>query len=210
MEPSTLYTDPKARPKPSKIWVLLTLLVGAAGALAAVGVAGKGTYEIRPFIVELSARPAPAGKTEITVRPADPDLAKLTPNGHAEAGTHAGPLVARATIVDIAPGARLAPSDIELFTDPREVTAFLSSDGREALQAFVIKLAIVALLGGAAAGAAIGVRRPRRIVGAALGGLLTFAVIGLMVQQTYDSNEFAKTRYVFERPTGPTSQVDPA
>lgn len=188
MEPSTLAPF-KAKPK--KWWVLITLIAGAVGALSAIAAGGKGTYDIAPFTVELRAKPAALGKTELAVK----QLGALIP-GHAEAGTHKAPIVFRATITGLSPVA--APTDFKAVDTPDGFVSFLAEDGKKAATSFAIKLALLALSGGAAAGVAISFGRWRRIVGAALAGLLTFAVIGLMVQRTYNKAEFLKTRYVLD------------
>lgn len=217
MNPSVLYDDPKktSKAKPSQIWVLITILAGAVGALAAIAVGGTGTYEIAPFTVELSARPDLAGKTEIALAPSDEaldpsdgSLAAAIPKGRAEAGTHAGPIVFRVTFTGLSESGRLTTTDQSVFADPLNAASFMADDGKAAVRAFGIKLALLALAGATAAGLAIGFRRFRRVVGAAIAGLLCFAAIGLVVQQTYDKGEFSKTSYVFEDPVTPTTPND--
>lgn len=193
MEPSTLQADPKPF-KPPRWWALVTLVAGAAGALGAIAAGGKGTYDVAPFKIELRARPAALGKTELAIRPTPLQTPAVLPSAYAEAGTHNAPIVFRATITGV-DADKAIPSDYEAIQTPYGFSTLLSEQGKDAARAFAIKLALLSLAGGAAAGAAICFGRYRRIVGAALGGLLTFAVIGLLVQQTYDSAEFTKTRF---------------
>ena len=190
MEPSTLHTQPK-RPKPPKVWVLVTIIAGAAGALGAVAAGGKGTYDVAAFRVELRAMPAALGKTELAVRPEPP--AAGVPRTHAEAGTHNAPLVVRATVVDVS-GA--VPSDLKAFWSPYDLASYLGDEGKDAAQRFALMLAGLAAAGGAGAGLLVSFGRWRRVVGGLAAGVLTFAVIGFLMQQTYDAREFQKTSFV--------------
>lgn len=194
MEPSTVMTGVEPR-KPKKRWTLIVIGAGAIGAMSSVAAGGHGTYDITPFRIELRAKPAFFGKTEFAVRPLT-----LHP-GHAEAGTHAAPIVLRATITDISPA--FVTSDRKTVATPHAFAAFMGQEGKDAVRAFAIKLALLALAGGAAGGAAVSFGRWKRIVGGALAGLLTFAIIGLLIQQTYNSAEFLKTRYVLDRASLP-------
>lgn len=198
MEPSTLQADPKPF-KPPRWWALVTLVAGAVGAFGAIAAGGKGTYDVAPFAIELRARPAALGKTELAVRPSAIPTPVVLPSAYAEAGTHNGPIVFRATVVGL-DAEKAIPSDFQAAQDPHGLATLIGERGKDAARAFAIKLALLALAGGAAAGAVICFGRFRRIVGAALGGLLTFAVVGLLVQQTYDGGEFAKTRFQTEGP----------
>jgi len=197
MEPSTLQPDAK-RAKPSAWWKLAVAILGAGGALGAVAAGGSGTYVITPFDVELSARPAAYGKTELAVQPIEGVPIPL----HAEAGTHASPIVARVTITGIATPP--APSDLRLFErGPSALAAHIGEQGKAAVRSLAIKLAALALGGGAAAGGALALfGRPWRIVGGALAGLLTFAIIGVLMQQTYDTSEFLKTQFIVDQDVG--------
>jgi len=193
LEPSTLAA---AKKKPAKWWFAVTLIAGALGAMGSIAAAGKGTYDVAPFKVELRAWPAPLGKTQLAIK----QIGSLLPS-HAEAGTHAAPIDFRATITGLS--APPAAEDFQVATSPKGLVSFLEANGKHAMVSFGIKLAILSLIGGALAGLAISFGRWRRIAGGALGGLLALAVIGLMVQRTYDSKEFLKTRYVVDQPSGP-------
>ena len=201
MEPSTLAPS---LAKPAKWWFAVVLLAGALGASVAVGLAGKGTYDIAPFKVELRAFPAPLGKTELAIGA----VQGFVPS-HAEAGTHKAPLVFKATIKELT--AAPAPDDLKVGTSPKEFNDFLTENGKHAKLAFGLKLLLLSALGGALGGAAVAMKRWRRIAGGAVAGVLALAVVGLMVQRTYDSKQFSKTRYVVDAPkTSPTGGVLPS
>jgi len=197
MDPTTVAQRPGApKAKPSRWWTLITVAVGATGALGAIGVAGSGTYDVAPFKVELQALPAPAGKTVLAKR-----AAGIEP-GRAEAGTHNSPVELRATIVGISGGGITSTDDLAI-AEPSGFATFMGSEGKEAVRAFAIKLALLAAAGGAAGGLAISLGRWRRILGGAVGGILAIAVIGVLVAQTYDTEEFKKTTFTSDGPAQP-------
>ncbi len=185
---------PKLRGKPGKIWFVITFVAGAAGALSAVAAAGVGTYDVEPFRIELRAAPASGGTTELAVR-AVPRIQL----GHAEAPTHSAPLRVRVTVLGATE--TLLPGDPARIKSPKDLVAFMGADAKDAVRSFAIKCALLAASGGAAAGAALSLfgMRWRRVVGAALAGVLTFGLIGAMMQQTYDSSKFLRVRYVPEQ-----------
>jgi hypothetical protein len=185
--------------KPKGYWKVITAIAGIVGALATVGAAGKASYDIPPFRVELKARPAVAGATELAIQPQ-----ALNP-GFATAGTHAGPLVVRATITGVS--GTLVPTDIRAVATPKDAADYLGQEGKSAIRSFVLLCAMLALAGGAAGGTAVSFGRWQRVVGGALAGLLAFAVIGLVMQQTYDAEEFVKSGR-FAREGGAPVQPD--
>jgi hypothetical protein len=197
VEPSTLAPTKK---KPAKWWFAVTLLSGALGSAVAIGAAGKGTYDVAPFKVELRAWPAALGKTELAIG----QVQGLLPS-HAEAGTHRAPMDFKATIVGLS--APAAPDDLRVGTSPEDFKKFLEENGKHAMVKFGIKLALLSLIGGALAGLGVSMGRWRRIAGGALAGLLALLVVGLMVQSTYDGKQFSKTRYTLDRRAGPSSIV---
>lgn len=194
MNPSTVMKGPG---KPSAVWILVVLVAGALGSLAAIAAAGKGTYDVGAFKVELRATPALLGKTEIACR-----HSACPVQGHAEAGTHRAPIVLRMTIVGVNED-QVVPSDLARLRSPKGLADFYGDEAKDAAISFGIKLALLAAAGGAAGGAAISFGRLRRIPGGLIAGVLTVAVIGLLLQQTYDRTEFAKTRFVTEKPALP-------
>jgi hypothetical protein len=189
MEPSTLLGSNK----PPRYWFFVVLAAGAVGAMIAIGVAGKGTYDIAPFKLQLRAMPALLGATELAVAP----FGRQVPV-HATAGTHKAPMKLRITVLGTSSNA--TADDLAALTTPRRLTSFYGDNAKSATRSFALKLLALAIAGGAAAGAALSFgHRWRRIVGGALSGLLTFAIVGLLVYKTYDANEFAKTRFVVDK-----------
>lgn len=197
MEPSVLA--PK-KPKPPKWWALVTLAAGAAGVFGGMAVAGSGSYEIPPFTVELSAKPGAAGKTVFETKPS---AVGVSP-GFAEAGTHAGPLILKATVTNVS--GVLVPSDQAAVATPQGFADFMAANGKAAVRAFAIKVGIVSLAGALALGLAISMGRWQRIVGSVIAGVLTLAVVGAITAATYDRSEFSKTQF---RPTGQAPVTDP-
>lgn len=177
--------------RPSAWWILVTLVAGVAGALGAIALGGRGTYDVPPFRAELRAWPAVAGKTELAVR------APAIGRAHTEAGTHSAPIDFRVTIVGLSSAP--AASDLRALRTPRDLATLIGQQDEAAVRAFAIKLGLLALGGGLAGGAIVSMGRWQRIVGGALAGLLALAAIGVAVKVTYNVDEFAKTRFVLDR-----------
>lgn len=195
MDPSVVQTATK----PARWWILVVAAAGAVGSLGTVAVAGKGTYDIAPFKVRMQAIPAPLGETVFEIQP----LEGITQVPiRAEAGTHAAPLVAQATIVGVASGltdvSSIVASDRELLDNPHDLALFMKEDGQSAVRSFAVLLGGLSIGGGALGGLLLSFGRWRRILGGALAGMLTFGGIGLAMQQTYDAGEFRKTCFQVE------------
>lgn len=204
MDASTLETPARKAAKPAAWWVLATIVAGSAGAFTAIAAAGSGTYDVAPFELELRAVPAPLGETVLAKQAAGLEA------GRAEAGTHQAPIVYRATITNITL-AGLAPTDRELLATPEGMATLLGERARDAIRAFGIKLALLSLGGGAAAGLGVSLvgMQWRRIAGGAIAGVLTLAVVGVLTQQTYDKSEFRKTSFVVDPADSGGIEVDP-
>ncbi|MFN2613555.1 MAG: hypothetical protein ABR552_01890 [Actinomycetota bacterium] len=192
MEPSTLAPRKK---KPAAWWMLLTIAAGGFGSLGAVAVAGRGTYNVAPFKVELRAWPAFQGKTEFAVEPIG-----TFSGGHASAGTHRSPIDFRATIKGFTvtgadPTSILTQEDSASLRDPRAFADFFAANGKQAARSFGIKVGLLALGGAAFGGLLVSFAGMRfgRVAGAVLAGVVTVGVIGLLVQQTYDAKQFSRT-----------------
>src|SRR5207253_2634637 len=142
-------------------------IAGIGGATGAVAAGGHGVYTIPPFRAELRAWPAVTGKTELAVR---------TPLGgaHAEAATHHAPLDIRVTIIGVSSSA--AASDLRALRDPQSLASLIAQQDGAAVRSFAIKLGLLALGGGLGGGIIVSIGRWRRIVGAALAGLLAMGI----------------------------------
>jgi len=185
VEPSVLAPR---KPKPPKWWILVTIAAGVFGSFIAIAFAGDGRYVVPPFTMDLSARPAPAGKTEFEIKPT---VTGVSP-GFAEAGTHAAPLAFRVTVTDVN---GLVPSDAAKASTPGGFADFMKANGKDAVRSFALKVGIVSLLGSLIAGLAISMGRWQRVVGSLLSGVVTLAVLGGLTAATYDADEFKKTNY---------------
>ena len=183
--------QPVARAKPAKWWILVTLIAGIGGAAGAVAVGGHGTYDIAPFKAELRAWPAASGKTELAVR------APIIGQAHAEANTHTSPIAFRVTITGIS-GKAAAP-DLAALRNPRDLATLLAQQDSAAVRSFAIKVGLLGLGGGFAGGLVVSFGRWRRMLGAALAGLLAIAIVGVFVKATYNTDAFAKTHFVVDR-----------
>ena len=198
MDPSTVQVPHRAQ-KPSRAWIAIVLLAGSAGALGSVAALGTGTYDIAPFTVQFRAAPAALGKTELAIRP-EPEIPGV-PRQHAEAGTHRSPIAVRASITGVT-SSGIVRRDREVLTTPYDLAAYIGSEGKVAIRRFAIKLAVLALAGSGAAGLLISFGRWRRILGAVVAGLVTFAIIGFLLHRTYDTAEFKKTQWVVDSEPG--------
>lgn len=183
--------QPVARRKPSKWWILATLVAGIGGATGAVAVGGHGVYTIPPFRAELRAWPAFAGKTELAVR------APLIGRAHAEASTHTAPIALRVTITGISGTA--AASDLAALRNPHDLASLIAQQDSAAVRSFAIKVGLLALGGGFAGGLIVSMGRWRRMLGGALAGLLAIAIVGAFVEATYNTDAFTKTHFVVDK-----------
>jgi hypothetical protein len=187
------------------MWFLITILAGAAGAGGAIAVAGHGTYDVGPFRAELRAWPAAAGKTELAVKAVPALGGAVLQNVHAEAGTHRGPIDFKATIVGLTDDAGLRSVIETALSDPRALATTIGDEGKDAVKSFAIKLGALSLGGGLAGGLIVSLGRWRRILGGAVAGLLAFAIVGVIVQSTYNADEFKKTRFVSDQTASPST-----
>ena len=178
------------RPRRSPIWVLITIIAGVAGAAGAVAVGAHGTYDIPPFRAELRTWPSVSGKTELAVR------APVIGRAHVEARTHDGPITFRVTIVGISSKATVA--DLQALRDPHDLATLLGRQDSAAIRAFAIKVGLLALGGGLAGGLLVFFGRWRRFLGGALAGLLVIAIVGAVVEATYDTEQFRNTHFVVD------------
>ena len=179
------------RPRKAFVWTLLTIVAGIGGATGAIAIGGSGTYDMPPFRAELRAWPATSGKTEIAVR------APVIGRAHAEAGTHNAPIDFRVTIVGVSRSA--TGSELAALRNPRDLMTVLARNDSAAVRSFAIKLGVLALGGGIVGGVVVSFGRWRRIVGAAIIGLIAVALVGVAVKATYNADAFAKTHFVVDR-----------
>lgn len=173
-------------------WIAVTLVAGAIGALGAVSSFGGGTYTITPLRVELSAKAALQGSTQLSVRP----LPGIQP-AHAEAGTHQSPMTVRMTVVGV--DAKALVKHPTLFANPFNLASYIREEGKDAFKDFATRLIMLAISGGAAGGLVVSFGRWKRIAGGALAGVLVLGIIGGLLYATYDVGEFRNTKFVLDR-----------
>lgn len=180
-------------PRRSRWWIVATIVAGIAGSAILVTLFGKGTYTVTPLRVELSARPALQGSTQLSVRPEATEGIRRVEPGFAEAGTHQSPMLFRMTVVGAGAGSTLR--DPTLLQDPFRLATFIRTEGSEAIGSFGRKLGLLAFLGGALGGLAVSMGRWRRMLGGALAGIVALGLAGLLLHQTYDLSEFQKVQF---------------
>lgn len=196
--------------KPARWWIAVTLLAGALGATGSVAAFGSETYTITPLRVKLSARPALLGSSQLSVEPVPGALP-----WHSEAGTHNSPITFRMTVVGVGVHDEFASGSLAGLGEAAEDDAVLravvnrdphalvqhirfSEEGKEAIADFGMRLGLLAVSGGAVGGLAVSFGRWRRLLGGALAGILAIGIVGALLHQTFDAEEFRNARVVVE------------
>jgi predicted phosphodiesterase len=161
--------------------VATAVLVATAGAAVALLAAGRASYRLGPFDVELHARPG-AGLTEVA----------LPPLGEIRADTHAAPLRLTATLDQV------DPDEANRIVSERGLDGLVEvveRRGRDAVEAYALRAALVALVGTAAA--ALVVHRNRwNLLGATLvAGLAVVGVTGGATVAGYRPEAFIEPAY---------------
>jgi hypothetical protein len=174
--------------------LIATVVLGVAGSLSAIAVAGRGTYRVGPLVVEMRARPALKGTTEIEVR-LPPEIGVSL--GHTEAQTHSGFLAFRGTVVSVDVNGGVTALRTAVLRDPLKLATTIRDDGRSATRQFILKLGLLTVGGGAAGGLPFALfgMRTRRILQGLLAGTLVVAIMGVIAWQTYDINAFSRTTF---------------
>ncbi len=160
---------------------LVALAVGVGGATVALLLAGRLTYPIGPFTVELLARPGTPA-TEIA----------LPPLGEIHADTHLAPLTLRATLQSV------DPEQLATLVQERSVESLVILVERatgEAVRSHAVRAIAIALAGAVAAGLLVHRTNPRSALGAAVSGALAVAVVGAATLATYRPEAFREPTY---------------
>lgn len=144
---------------------------------------GRGAYRIDGATVSLEAEPALSGGTEI----------RIPPIGTVSADTHMIPARVILTIEQISLDSLKKFADSSLTK--KELFAEAERQATVAVKSFIAKLLLIAFVAGAATGVALPPRQWRRIVTAALVGLMTAAVLIAATIYTYDYRAFRQPRY---------------
>jgi predicted phosphodiesterase len=179
-----------ARLRASAPWTL-PVLVGAAGALLAIGLLAKHEASVGPATVLLQARPALTGTSALDV----------PPFGSVSARTHHGPLAFRARLdgVDVSALGRLIAEGASGGRSPEAALAAtvgpLEREARRAVAWFLLRVTLIGVAGGLAA-TVLFPRRTWAVAGrTALGGALASALALGPSLATYDVAAFGAPRY---------------
>ncbi len=189
--------DGSALPPPRQTapwrWIIGAFVLGGAGALGALASFGSAAYPVGPLVVELNVKPSAGGTTEISVEPIAGTPIKA---GYFEADTHAGFLTLGAKVVDVR-GRAFIDLAAQRVRTPKLVLDSIKEDGKNAMKRFAIRTGLVALAGGAAGGAFIGLltQRFRRVIQGAVGGLILVGLLGVITWQTYDESKFTRATF---------------
>jgi predicted phosphodiesterase len=159
--------------------IAAALLVATAGSWLALLVAGRATYRLGPFSVELFARPGPS-LTEVS----------LPPLGDIRADTHAAPVRLTATLERVDPD-RLnqAVSTLGL----KNLVRVVERRGRDAVRSHGARTAVVALAGALAAGLVF--RSRQVLLRTALAGVLLVGAGTAGTWLGYRPEAFAEPAY---------------
>jgi len=180
-------------------YLILTILLGIAGSLVAMGAFGKGTYRVGPFLVEMSVKPATKGTTQVGVEFAQAGLRA----GSVKKETHTGFLALRGSVVGIV-GSQLSAEQIAATSDPFTLATTIRDDGKTAMRKFAIRLGLVVLAGGGAGGFAIALvgLKTRRLFQGMIAGVVVVGILGVLAWQTYDIDKLKSASF-----TTPVSQL---
>jgi hypothetical protein len=175
-----------------KRFMIAAMLLGAAGSMIAIAAFGEGRYSVGPMVIEMQAKPATSGTTELGVNPV-PGLQ----SGIAKADTHAGFLAFRGTVVGVIGGESNISSTLALLKDPESLATTIRDQGKDAFRRFGIRLGWLTLAGGGAGGLAISLigMKTRRVLQGALGGVILVGALGLVAWQTYDIDKFSQVQF---------------
>jgi len=169
----------------------LPLGAGALGALLLITLLGRQDARVGPATVRLSAHPALTGSSRLAV----------PPFGSVSARTHLGPVQFRATLDDVdVPALRDALDDDAPAGGVRRPSLSaallpLEQAARRAARQFVVRLALLGLVGGVAATLLFARRTRLRLVRCGLGGALATTVLLVPALATYDIGAFRAPRY---------------
>ncbi|HZD67702.1 MAG TPA: metallophosphoesterase [Actinomycetes bacterium] len=164
-------------------------MAGVLGALLAIGFLARLDARVGPATLRLSARPAVEGSSRLAV----------PPFGSVSAHTHFGPLAFRATLDDVdvqALGHLIDQSPSSVADEGLAATLHpLEVQARHAALLFVLRIAALGLLGGAAAVLLFPRRTWIRLGRCAAGGVLATVLLLVPSLATFDISAFRAPRY---------------
>lgn len=162
------------------------LLIGAAAAIAGMGLIPASEYSLGPVAVSTSARVGPAGTT-----------LKIPPVGALSARTHNLPLAVTVSVTEVDP---LAIGEIvSASADQAALQAALSAEVSEAIEGAATRLATRSVLGGVVLGGVVLALLPRRrwswAAWGALGGLLGVGLLLTLTWRQFDQDAFREPTF---------------
>lgn len=179
-----------------KSYLIVTALLGIAGAFIAMTAFSAHTYRVGPLLMEMKVTPATEGTTELGIQFAQSGLKA----GTVKVRTHTGFLALKGTVVGVI-GTTSVVDAVTGTKDPATLAKLVQTEGKDATRKFLLRLGLIVLAGGGSGGAAIALvgLRPRRVLQGALAGVLVVGVLGLLAWQTYDIDKF--NGVTFKAPT---------
>lgn len=150
---------------------------------AAINLFGSISYNVAGLDIRISARVGAPGYSRLAIPPV----------GRVEARTHPTPVQLEAALENIDPG--MLQDAISRGEAPSRISRQFRDDSRRLVTAFVLRIALLAMAGGAfGAAAASGWRIRRVLAGAAVGLAASLTLLGL-TYVTFDQRRLANPRY---------------
>ena len=160
-------------------WVLVTL----ACVYAAINLFGSISYHVAGLDMRISARVGIPGYSGLAIPPI----------GRVEARTHFTPLQLEATLENIDPG--VLQDAISRGEAPSSISRQFKRDSGRLVAAFALRIALLAIGGGAFGAAAASGWRLRRVLAGAMVGLAASSALLALTYVTFDERRLADPRY---------------
>lgn len=159
------------------------ILVTLACACAAINLFGSMSYRLAGLDIRISVRIGVPGASVLAIPPI----------GRIEARTHPTPIRLEATLEDIDPG--MLQDAISRGEAPSSISSQFKNDSGRLVAIIALRMALLAIAGGAFGSAAVAGWRPRRILAGAAAGLLAGCTLLILTYVTFDERKLANPRY---------------
>lgn len=150
---------------------------------AAINLFGSMSYRVAGLDIRISARIGVPGVSMLAIPPI----------GRIEARTHPTPIQLEAALEDIDPG--MLQDAISRGEAPSSISRRFKNDSGRLVAVFALRLALLAIAGGAFGSAAVAGWRPRRVLAGAAVGLLAGCTLLILTYVTFDERRLANPRY---------------